>query len=101
MIPIERFQSPAPGSREYNAVAKAVKAKLPVEWLADGDMRRFYKVKDYTVEVYTDPDGQAFGGCECLAAKPPTVEATGLPSREEQPCYHLASVLLHVAETET
>jgi hypothetical protein len=106
MIPVEPFASPIVGSREYNAVKKAVSEKPPVRLLTDreldeGDAVQFYEVKSqYTVRVYRDLDQQHFIECGCLAGSPPIDPATGLPTREASPCYHAASVLLFIAEQE-
>ena len=107
MIPLDLWNSEEMRKRRDNATAKALKEKPAVELCAKSlqsmdSNRVFYRVKDkYTVEIYTDADGQVFGGCQCLAASPPVDEDTGLPVRESQPCYHLAAVLLHIAEQET
>lgn len=101
MIPMELWNSEEMKKRRENAVAKALKEKPSVVLDAEGPAHRFYRVKDkYTVQVYSDPDGQCFIECECLAARPPLDEGTGLPVREPVPCFHAAGVLLHIAEEE-
>jgi len=111
LIPLELWNSEEMRKRRENAVAKALKEKPSVEWsgggsavdLSDGAKTALgmYRVKDeYTVQVFMDPDGQTFISCDCLAGNPPIDEATGLPSREAVPCYHAASVLIHIAEQE-
>lgn len=82
-------------------VAKALKEKPSVALKATGPLRKYYAVGGrYTVEVYGDLDDQYYIECGCLASSPPIDEATGLPSREAVPCYHAASVLIHIAEQE-
>lgn len=111
MIPMDLWNSEEMRKRRENAMAKALKEKPSVEWngggsaadLTDGSQTALglYRVNDkYTVEVYRDPDAQVFIRCGCLAGSPPLDEATGLPSREAVPCYHAASVLIHIAEEE-
>lgn len=106
MIPLDLWNSDEMKKRRENAVAKALKEKPPVKQLVDrpledGDHVQFYEVKNmYTVRLYRDPDDQFFIECGCVAGSPPLDEATGLPSREAVPCYHAASVLLHIAEKE-
>lgn len=111
MIPLDLWHSDEMAKRHQNAVAKALKEKPAVEWAGGGgavDLKEgaktalhMYRVKDkYTVQVYMDPDGQTFVSCGCLAGSPPIDDATGLPSREAVPCFHAASVLIHIAEGE-
>lgn len=106
MIPMELWNSEEMKKRRENAVAKALKEKPSVKRLVDrpledGDHVQFYEVKNmYTVRVYRDPDSQIFIECGCLAGSPPIDEATGLPSREAQCCYHAAATLLFIAEEE-
>lgn len=93
--------SAAPGSREFNAVKKALKERPPLTPMGFVEgLGQCYEVKEYLVTLYTDPDGQVFGECNCLAGTPPIDPETGLPSREAGPCYHLGAVLLFIAEEE-
>lgn len=106
MIPLDLWNSDGMKKRRENAVAKALKEKPSVRQLVDrpldeGDHVQFYEVKNqYTVRVYRDLDNQFFLECGCLAGSPPIDEATNLPSREAVPCFHAASVLIHIAEQE-
>lgn len=110
MIAVEPFVKPAAGTREYRAVEKALKTKPKVEPLlvGIGNPNGVYQVKDqYNVRIWEDPDGQVFGECACPAGSPPadppradTGEETEVPQRQPVPCYHLASVLLFIAERE-
>ena len=101
MIPLDLWNSEEMRKRRENAVAKALKEDPKVDLDGVTGSRRFYRVKDqYTVEVYTDPDGQVFVSCACAAGSPPIDDNTGLPSREAVCCYHAASVLIFIAETE-
>lgn len=100
MIPVEPFNNPVFGSREYNAVKKAVKEKPKVSESESVKSFRFFNVKQYRVCVYEDADSQFFVECNCMAGTPPIDEHTQLPSREAQPCYHAAAVLIHLAESE-
>ena len=110
MIPLELWNSEEMKKRRENAVAKALKEKpkvfqIQVAGNATNEGFRMYskafEVKDaYTVEVYRDADDQYFVSCSCAAGRPPIDEATGLPSREAQPCYHVAATLIHIAQEE-
>ena len=102
MIPLDLWNSEEMKKRRENATAKALKEKPEVRLAATEEGSRYYSVKDgtYLVQTYCDPDGQYFVECNCQAGSPPLDEATGLPSREAQPCYHAAAVLIHIAEEE-
>lgn len=102
MIPLELWNSDEMRKRRENAVAKALREKPDVRLAAIGEREKFYSVKDgiYRVHVYADPDNQHFIECNCQAGSPPIDEQTNLPSREAVPCYHAASVLIHIAEQE-
>ena len=93
MISVEGFISPVKGSREYNAVKKAVKEKPEVTRI-DGPA---FKVKGYELRLWADADGKEFIECSCPAGSP----TEGLdPQRgyEPVPCYHSAAVLIFLAE---
>jgi hypothetical protein len=99
MIPLELWNSDEMRKRRENAVAKALKEGLAVELDAAGDASNFYRVgHKYTVHTFKDADDQVFIECNCLAGSPPIDENTNLPSREAVPCYHAASVLIHLAK---
>lgn len=86
MIPMDLWNSEEMKKRRENAYAKARKEKPSVKLRAEGPQAKSYRVKDkYTVEIYGDADSQIFTSCECLADRPP-LDATGIPSRESQPC---------------
>ena len=99
MLPLELYLSDEMEPRRKKAIAKALDLNPPVVKLADGPMTQFYSVNQYTVQILQGPD-DVFGECTCLASSPPLDEATGLPKYEPTICYHLSSVLLHIAEQE-
>lgn len=98
MIPLDLWHSPDMAQRRKNAVAKAAKEKPVVSKIADGPQREFYSVNQYTIEIMTDADEQKFIECNCAAGTPPIDPETNLPSREPQPCYHAASVLMELSK---
>lgn len=101
MIPVQPFIKPEPKSREFNAIAKALKAQPSVKHYDVIDGFDTYLVKDtYTVKIFMDAGGQAFIECDCPAGTAEVDDATGLPTREGRPCYHAAQVLLTIAEND-
>jgi len=108
MIPVEPFVAPTVGTREFNAVKKAVAVKPRVESVDVGFSHGKFNVDGrYDVWLEMDADGQIFGECKCRAGTPPvdapspgTGEETEVPKWEPVPCYHLAAVLLYVADKE-
>ena len=104
MIPVEPFVNPVAGSREHNAVKKALKEKpLVIDIGVEPQDFMPYRSchvgeKQYVVSLYADVDEQHFVECSCAAGTPPVDPDTNLPTREASPCYHAAALLISEKE---
>jgi len=93
-IPVANFMNPAPRSREYKAVNRALELKPNVHPIGEYEGEKYFRVSGrdnarYVVVIWLDPGSQEpVAQCSC--------EAFYVP-QEPTPCFHLAACLLHEA----
>jgi hypothetical protein len=103
MLAVSAFIQPQKGSREYNAIKKALELKPQVDYLGKARDRRYFLVEgsfgaERIVRRWRDRDGEEWVQClSCRAGYPPTDRRSKLPEYEPTPCFHAASVLIHEA----